>query len=74
MSTDQKPSPPLSRRGAFRLAGATAMGAVFACVETAPAAATGYGPCTSCGCPGFVAANSYPMTCQRCGHSWSVHQ
>ena len=65
----------VTRRTAFRRLGvALAGGAAFACVSTNGAQATGLGPCTACSCGGFIGAGSYPLVCQRCGHSWQVHR
>jgi hypothetical protein len=71
---DSKQNTLMNRRNAFRAMGTAIAGGAFACLAMSEAQAQGQGPCTSCACPGFIGAGSYPMVCQRCSHSWSVHR
>lgn len=74
MAHDKDARPEVSRRNAFAVMGAALAGGAFACLAVTTQAQAGYGACTSCSCPGFVAANNWPQVCQRCAHSWHVHR
>lgn len=74
MTRDKDAPPQLSRRKAFAAMGAALAGGAFTCLAVTTQAHAGYGACTRCNCPGFVAGNSWPQTCQRCGDSWHAHR